>query len=65
MHTLPYTEYSGMSYEQASREADRLIKTYGWFSAFNRLKELHMIMRLSSPAHAAAQTETPAQHRPS
>ena len=37
------TEYKGMSYEQASREAYRLIQK-GWFRNFDALAELHQIM---------------------
>ena len=33
-----------MSYEQASREAERLIKTRGWFANFDRLVVLREIM---------------------
>ena len=36
--------YGGMSYEQAYREALRLIGRDGWFSAWDRLGELRSIM---------------------
>ncbi len=39
-----FIEYSGMSYEQASREAMRLIETRGWFLAWDRLAALREIM---------------------
>jgi hypothetical protein len=42
--TNKYIEYSGMSYEQASREAARQIERLGWFRSFDRLTELHAIM---------------------
>lgn len=38
-----YPEYAGMTYEQASREADRLI-IQGWFKNIERLKVLHKIL---------------------
>jgi len=38
-----FIEYSGMSYEQASREAERLINK-GWFQNFDRLCVLREIM---------------------
>lgn len=38
-----YHEYHGMSYEQASREAERLIKL-NWFQHWDRLKALHQIV---------------------
>ena len=41
---MKYIEYSGMSYQQASREAARLIERLGWFLSFDRLTELHAIM---------------------
>ncbi len=37
-------EYLGMSYEQASREAERLLRL-GWFKSFDRLIELRSIMQ--------------------
>lgn len=38
-------QYVGMSYEQASREAERVIKSRGgWFANFDRLQILHRIM---------------------
>ncbi len=42
---LRFPEYSGMSYEQASREATRLIEERGWFWAWDRLCELRRIMQ--------------------
>lgn len=39
-----YIEYCGMSYEQASREATRLIAQVGWFQAWDRLVALRQIM---------------------
>jgi hypothetical protein len=42
--TARFIEYSGMSYEQASREANRLVKVFGWFKVFNRLTALKEIM---------------------
>jgi hypothetical protein len=42
--TKKYIEYLGMSYEQASREAQRVIQSQGWFRAFDRLTELKQIM---------------------
>lgn len=41
------SDYRGMSYEQASREADRLIAHGGWYRNFEKLKELREIMELS------------------
>ena len=38
-----YIEYSGMGYERASREAERLVKL-GWFRNFDRLSALKQIM---------------------
>lgn len=38
-------EYSGMSYEQASREASRLIERNGWYQRFERLAALREIMQ--------------------
>jgi hypothetical protein len=40
---MRFTEYAGMSYEQASREADRLVKR-GWFVNFERIVALREIM---------------------
>jgi hypothetical protein len=40
-----FTEYGGMSYEQASREAERLITTKGWFQSWERLEALRTIMQ--------------------
>jgi NTP pyrophosphatase (non-canonical NTP hydrolase) len=41
-------EYSGMSYEQASREAERLIAK-GWYQNFDRLMALYQIMADGDP----------------
>jgi hypothetical protein len=41
---MRFPEYAGMSYEQASREAARLIASHGWFSSFDRLAVLREIM---------------------
>jgi hypothetical protein len=38
-----FIEYAGMTYEQASREAARLIER-GWYRNFERLLELRTIM---------------------
>lgn len=40
-----FQEYSGMSYEQASREAQRLIEKDGWYRNFDRLATLRAIMQ--------------------
>lgn len=40
---MTFYEYAGMSYEQASREAERLVKL-GWFQNFDRLNTLRQIM---------------------
>lgn len=46
--------YRGMSYEQASREATRLIERHGWFQSFGRLAALREIMvREYARGHAA------------
>ena len=37
--------YFGMSYEQASKEADFLVKRDGWFKSWDRLIHLHAIMK--------------------
>lgn len=42
---MKFYEYSGMSYEQASREAARLLARDGWFRSFDRLSALYEIMR--------------------
>lgn len=39
-----FSEYKGLSYEAASREAERLI-TKGWFKNFDRLEALRRIMQ--------------------
>lgn len=36
--------YAGMSYEQASREADRVLARYGWYQGWDRLVALRTIM---------------------
>jgi hypothetical protein len=41
---MKYYEYAGMSYEQASREAQRLIERFGWYKSFDRLTALKRIM---------------------
>lgn len=41
---MDFLEYAGMSYEQASKEAERLVRL-GWFQNFERLTTLHKIMR--------------------
>lgn len=43
-----YYEYAGMSYEQASRAAERLIKTRGWYNSIDRLRALQEIMKRES-----------------
>lgn len=48
---MKHYEYAGMSYEQASREAERLVKL-GWFQNFDRLETLRQIMLRP---HTAAQ----------
>jgi hypothetical protein len=42
---MPFPEYAGMSYEQASREAERLVQRKGWFQSFDRLTALREIMQ--------------------
>lgn len=42
---MKYYEYGGMSYEQASREAARLIARRGWFGSWERLEVLREIMQ--------------------
>jgi hypothetical protein len=44
MSSVRFVEYSGMSYERASREAARLIDGDGWFKNFERLTALREIM---------------------
>lgn len=39
-----FSEYAGFTYEQASREAERLIQTRGWFKSFDLLTALRNIM---------------------
>ena len=41
---MKFYEYAGMSYERASREAERLIRR-GWFRNFERLEALRWIMQ--------------------
>ena len=41
---MKYIEYAGMSYEQASREAARLIERSGWYASLDRLIVLKDIM---------------------
>ena len=42
---MKYPEYAGMSYQQASREAERLIASRGgWYLNFDRLTELRGVM---------------------
>jgi hypothetical protein len=45
MH-VPFPEYVGMSYEQASREGERLVDRHGWFQSWDRLEVLRIIMLL-------------------
>jgi len=42
-----FIQYSGMSYEDASREAARLIARDGWFKNWERLVALREIMLLA------------------
>lgn len=42
-----FPEYSGLSYEQASRAAEKLIE-HGWYRNFDRLITLREIMLLHS-----------------
>lgn len=44
-----FYEYQGMSYEQASRAAERLVQQRGWFQSFERLSELRRIMASHQP----------------
>jgi hypothetical protein len=48
---MDYLEYLGMSYEQASREVQRLCERGGWFRNFDRISALRQIMymRLTDP----------------
>lgn len=39
-----FTEYRGMSYEQASKESERLVNKDGWFRSFQKLAVLREIM---------------------
>lgn len=47
-----YPEYAGMSYEQASREADRVLEREGWFGGFLRLESLRALMHQHAMAAA-------------
>jgi hypothetical protein len=47
-----------MSYEQASREAERLIARQGWFQSFDRLAALREIMRRELDRMQVAQAST-------
>jgi hypothetical protein len=38
------TTYSGMTYEQASRETQRVLERYGWYQGWERLSQLRAIM---------------------
>ena len=49
---MEFLEYRGMSYEQASREAELLIKRAGWYMAFDRLMALYQIMKQHTLEHA-------------
>lgn len=51
---IKFYEYAGMSYEQASREAERIINRLGWFRAFDRLSALRDIMRRALDAACAS-----------
>lgn len=51
---MRFREYSGMSYEQASREAARLIERKGWFQSFDRLSALREIMLRHTETQASA-----------
>lgn len=41
---MKFYEYAGMSYEQASREAERLLANGGWYKNIDRLIALKQIM---------------------
>jgi len=43
-----FQEYAGMSYEMASREAEKVINLYGWYQGFDRLAELRRIMMITA-----------------
>lgn len=49
-----FQEYRGMSYEQASREAECLIQCKGWFQSFDRLAHLHQLMQREAGRSVAA-----------
>jgi len=52
-----------MSYEQASREAARLLERPGWYVSFDRLTELHAIIsRHVEEALAAGHFDLIPQH---
>jgi hypothetical protein len=48
---MKFYEYAGMSYEQASRAAEQVIRVWGWYQGFERLKALHEIMERSNGSH--------------
>lgn len=50
LQQMKYPEYSGMSYEQASREAERLVQD-GWYRNFDRLSALHHAMEIMANAY--------------
>lgn len=39
-----FIQYSGMTYEQASREAERILQRDGWYRSMDRLIVLRRIM---------------------
>jgi hypothetical protein len=41
---MKYSKYAGMSYEQASREAQLIVELLGWYKGFDRLTALKQIM---------------------
>lgn len=57
---MKYYEYAGMSYEQASREAERLLGNKGpnggWYKNIDRLIALKQIMDHGLDRRAAEQT---------
>jgi hypothetical protein len=55
-----YEEYIGISYEQASREAQRLIDFMGWYQSLDRLIELKRIMTAHQRVRLAVQRDMPA-----
>ena len=54
---MKFYEYYGMSYEQASREAERLVQR-GWFKNFERLEALRWIMLREEAMHRRPKTLT-------